>query len=156
MPSGTGVPPVGAGDHGQDAHATGKGFVDYVHWGDDGKPLGILEAKRMLAESGIGTAEDLEKAKASSSGLGLFVRGLVGMDRQAAKNALGAFLAGGSLRANQIQFLDEIVNHLTEYGCMETVRLYESPYTDFNPRGVDGVFNSHQVDALISALDDVR
>ena len=24
----------------------GEGFVDYVLWGDDGKPLGLIEAKR--------------------------------------------------------------------------------------------------------------
>jgi type I site-specific restriction endonuclease len=24
----------------------GRGFVDYVLWGDDGKPLGLVEAKR--------------------------------------------------------------------------------------------------------------
>jgi len=84
------------------------------------------------------------------------VRSLVGLDRQAAKNALGSFLAGGNLRANQIQFLDEIVNHLTEHGCMDAARLYESPYTDFSPQGVEGVFNSDQVEALISMLDEVR
>jgi type I site-specific restriction endonuclease len=27
----------------------GKGFVDYVLWGDDGKPLGLVEAKRTAA-----------------------------------------------------------------------------------------------------------
>jgi hypothetical protein len=27
----------------------GKGFVDYVLWGDDGKPLGLVEAKRTRA-----------------------------------------------------------------------------------------------------------
>ena len=50
--------------------------------------------------------DGLEKAKTESQGLGLFARSLVGMDRQAAKNALGAFLSGGTLRANQIQFLN--------------------------------------------------
>ena len=116
----------------------------------------LTELERMLAESGIGTAGDLEKAKTKSKGLGLFVRSLVGMDRQAAKHALGAFLAGGKLRPNQIQFLDEIVNHLTEHGCMEAARLYESPYTNFHSQGVEGVFDSPQVDALISILEDVR
>ena len=27
-------------------NATGEGFVDYVLWGDDGRPLGLVEAKR--------------------------------------------------------------------------------------------------------------
>ena len=33
---------------------TGDGFVDYVLWGDDGKPLGIVEAKRTRREPRIG------------------------------------------------------------------------------------------------------
>ena len=119
-------------------------------------PTDIEELERMLAESGVGTPEDVRKAKAESSGLGLFVRSLVGLDRQAAKDALGAFLTAGSLQANQIQFLDEIVNHLTEHGCMDAARLYESPYTNFHSQGVEGVFSSQQVDALISILEDVR
>ena len=116
----------------------------------------LKELERIFIESGVGTTGDLEKAKAESSSLGLFVRSLVGMDREAAKNALGEFLRGGNLRANQIQFLDEIINHLTEHGCLEANRLYQSPYTDFNPRGVEGMFSSNQVDRLISILDDVR
>ncbi len=116
----------------------------------------LAELERMLIQNSVGSAEDLAKAKTESSGLGLLVRSLVGMDRQAAKNALGSFLAKGNLRATQIQFLDEVVNHLTEHGCMEPARLYESPYTDLNPQGVDGVFSSQQVDELISILEDVR
>ncbi len=116
----------------------------------------LTELEQVLKDAGVGSVDDLAKAKAECSGLGLFVRSLVGMDRQAAKNALGTFLVGGSLRSNQIEFLDEVVNHLTEHGVMEANRLYESPYTDFNPLGVDGVFDSKQVDALISILDIVR
>ncbi len=32
----------------------GKGFVDYVLWGDDGKPLGLVEAKRTRKDPRIG------------------------------------------------------------------------------------------------------
>jgi len=116
----------------------------------------LAELEKMLTDAGIGTADDVEKAKAQSHGLGLFVRSLVGLDRQAAKTALGGFVASGKLRPNQIQFVDEIVNHLTEHGCMDAARLYESPYTDFSAQGVDGVFDSQQGDTLISVLDEVR
>jgi len=116
----------------------------------------LAELERILIESGTGTAADVAKAKTESSGLGLFVRSLVGLDRQAAKNALGAFLSVGNLRATQMQFLDEVANHLTEHGCMDAARLYESPYTDINAEGVEGVFSSQQVDELISILEEVR
>ena len=32
----------------------GEGFVDYVLWGDDGKPLGLVEAKRTKRDSRVG------------------------------------------------------------------------------------------------------
>ena len=32
---------------------TSDGFVDYVLWGDDGKPLGIVEAKRNRRDARI-------------------------------------------------------------------------------------------------------
>ena len=50
---------------------TGDGFVDYVLWGDDGKPLGLVEAKRTKWDSRVGQqqaklyADCLEKQLAS-------------------------------------------------------------------------------------------
>ena len=117
----------------------------------------LAELERMLSESGIGNAEDVQKAKEVNEGLGLFVRSLIGLDREAAKRALGGgFLAGRTLGANQIEFLNLIIDHLTEHGSMEARLLYDSPYTDFSPRGVDGVFESKDVDELVLILDEVR
>ncbi len=39
---------------------------------------------------------------------------------------------------------------------MDPVRLYESPFTDINPQGPDGVFTSEQVDDLVALLYEVR
>ena len=50
--------------------------------------------------------------------------------------------------ANQIEFVNLIVDHLTEHGVMEAAMLYESPFTDLTPRGPDGLFSSGQVDEL--------
>jgi type I restriction enzyme R subunit len=54
----------------------------------------------MLDESGVGASEDIRRAADESQGLGLFVRSLVGLDRQAAKKAMAGFLVGKSLGAN--------------------------------------------------------
>ncbi len=116
----------------------------------------LTELERMLADSGIGDAGDLEQAKKESQGLGLFVRSLVGLEREAAKHALSHFLEGKTLGANQIEFVNLIVDHLTEHGTMERGRLYESPFTDIAPRGPNGIFTEAQVDALFAVLADVR
>ena len=116
----------------------------------------LSELERMLSESGIGSTDDVQKAKEASQGLGLFVRSLIGLDREAAKKAFGGFLSGKTLRSNQIEFVNLIIDHLTDHGSMDARLLYDSPYTDFSPRGVDGVFESKEVDELVSVLEDVR
>lgn len=35
-------------------NSSGIGFVDYVLWGDDGKPLGLVEAKRTMKDARLG------------------------------------------------------------------------------------------------------
>lgn len=123
------------------------------------RPLTVLdlaELERMFVESGLGTIEDIRRAAEESEGLGLFVRSLVGMDRSAAKEAMSPFLAGKSLSANQIEFVNLIVDHLTEYGVVAPSRLYESPFTDVTPQGPDGLFAAGQLDTLMGALDAIR
>jgi type I restriction enzyme R subunit len=119
-------------------------------------PADLDELERMLTESGVGGIEEISRAKAESHGLGLFVRSLVGMDREAAKQAIAGFLASRTLTANQIEFVNLIVNRLTEHGVMEAAVFYESPFTDLTPKGPDGLFTSTQVDELMGILEQVR
>jgi type I restriction enzyme, R subunit len=117
---------------------------------------GDLDAlEKMLIEAGAGTRDDLEKVR-SDSGLGLFVRSMVGLDREAAKRAFDGFLLGKTLTANQIQFVNLAIDYLTQSGWMSAAQLYESPFTDFSPRGVEGLFGSDQVLQMVGILDDIR
>ncbi len=58
----------------------------------------LEELERMLVEQGIGSADDIRRAADETQGLGLFVRSLIGLDREAAKNAFAGFLAGKNSR----------------------------------------------------------
>ena len=123
------------------------------------KPLtstDLAELERILVESGLGGPDDLRRAVEESHGLGLFVRSLVGMDRSAAKDAMASFLAGKTLSANQIEFINLVVDHLTEHGIVDPGRLYESPFTDLTPRGPEVLFSSSELDELIQVLESVR
>jgi type I restriction enzyme R subunit len=116
----------------------------------------LAELERMLSESGLGDRDDVRRAAEESNGLGLFVRSLVGMDRAAAKEAMTRFINGKVWSANQLEFINLVVDHLTEHGVMEPALLYESPFTDLTPRGPDGLFTSDEVDRLVAVLQALR
>jgi hypothetical protein len=42
------------------------------------------------------------------------------------------------------EFVDLIINHLTEHGVMDASRLYESPFTDITPHEQELQHHTHQ------------
>jgi EcoEI R protein C-terminal len=88
----------------------------------------------MFVAESVASPDDLERIR-GEGGLGLFVRSLVGLDREAAKQALAGLVSGRTLSANQIEFIDLIIDYLTDRGVMDPRRLYESPFTE-RERGV--------------------
>jgi type I restriction enzyme R subunit len=118
-------------------------------------PTDLSELERIFIEAGLGAAEEMERIRAEG-GLGLFVRSLIGLDRAAAKQAFDGFIQGRNLTAHQLEFLNMIIDHLTERGAMDPRLLYESPFTDLDPSGVAGVFVDGEVIELIQILRDVQ
>ena len=117
-------------------------------------PTDLAELERMLIAEGADEGS-LERIRADG-GLGLFVRSLVGLDREAAKRAFAEFEAGRNLTANQLEFLNLIIDHLTERGVVEPSALYESPFTDLNPLGISGVFGPDRAAEVIGVLEAVK
>lgn len=117
-------------------------------------PEDLADLERLLVDNAIGTLDDVHRAADMSDGLGLFVRGLVGLDRDAAHRAFARFF-GRSLTPNQSEMLSLIISHLEEHGVMAPTLLYESPYTDLNPLGVEGIFASQEIDDLFAILAEI-
>jgi len=89
----------------------------------------ITELEQMLLAAG-GQRGDIVFAGQQTGGLGVFVRGLVGLDRAAATEAFQHYLGGTTFTVEQVRFVNHIVDELTRNGVMEPDRLFESPYTD--------------------------
>lgn len=116
-------------------------------------PSDLGELERIFTEAGV-DAESLGQLQAEG-GLGRFVRSLVGLDREAAQAAFAEFLNGRPLTADQHEFLNLVIDHLTARGVMDPGLLYEAPFTDFADLGVEGLFPKADVVKLVAILRDV-
>lgn len=103
-----------------------------------------------------GTKNDFIEATGNSRPLGLFIRSILGLDRNAALQAFSTFLEKGNLTADQQKFIEILIDHFTENGFIEPSQLYESPYTDINMGGLDGVFADGDCDNIISIIRGVN
>lgn len=115
----------------------------------------LLELEKMLVQAG-GSETLIKQAAEESQGLGIFVRSLVGLDRETAMQAFSEFIAGTTVTPDQIEFIDLIVQELTQTGVMEPDRLFQSPFTDINAQGPIGVFPPAKVTKLVEVLGDIR
>ncbi len=81
--------------------------------------------------------------------MGRFLRSFTGLDRSAAKEAFSTFVSKHELSADQTEFLDLVINSLTESGIVDPQVFYESPYTDMNDMGIAGMFDRGQTQEII-------
>ena len=80
--------------------------------------------------SEIGTKADYE-AEYGQKPLGEFVREIVGLDMNAAKEAFAQYLNDATLDSRQIYFVNQIVEYIVHNGMMKDLSvLQESPFTD--------------------------
>lgn len=114
----------------------------------------LKELERIFLEAGVD--ETALGALQTDVGLPRFVRALVGLDRETAKRAFTEFLHGRRLTADQLQFLDLVIDHLTARGVMDPKLLYEAPFTDFDRNGVEGVFEQADVVRLVQILREIE
>ena len=115
----------------------------------------LVELERMLTEAG-GTPELIQKAVEDKFGLGIFIRSLVGMEREAVAQAFSDVIAGTQATSDQIEFIDLVVSELSTNGVMDAGRLYESPFLDISPQGPEGLFPGAKVDRMVQVLDEIR
>ncbi|WP_353650054.1 DEAD/DEAH box helicase family protein [Nakamurella sp. A5-74] len=110
----------------------------------------------LLRDSDSSYRVDMAWVSESTGGLGLFVRSLVGLDREAVAEAFAGYLDGTRFSIDQIRFVNLIVEELTANGVMDPGRLFESPFTDQAPTGPTSLFPESAVVEMAKILAEVK
>ena len=117
----------------------------------------LEELERFLYETGEAQSwEQLEVAFGKQVSLPMFIRSLVGLDKNAAKDAFGKFLSRGELNTSQMAFVEMIIDYLTQKGSVDPAQLYEEPFTGIHFEDLDGVFPDAQADEVIGILERIQ
>lgn len=92
----------------------------------------------------------------TATGFGGFLLPLIGLDRRAVAELFSAFLGDAAASAQQIEFVDMVIDHLTVNGSRPPGLLYESPFTDIAPSGPEQVFTLSRAQKLVSIINEVK
>ena len=113
----------------------------YIRQHQDNPAIAKLKTNQPLTQSDIealeetlwhevGTKQDYEQ-EFGAKPLGEFVREIVGLDMNAAKEAFSEYLTGTNLDSRQIYFVNQIVEYIVRNGMMKDFSvLQEPPFTD--------------------------
>lgn len=118
-------------------------------------PLDIEELEKMLF-SEIGDKNTFTKIYGEEVQLGKFIRQIVGLDRKAAEEIFAEYLNDKTFNSNQIRFISKLIDYLTQNGTIDIGMLYEPPFTDFNEKGIDGIFVNDRIDQIISLITAIN
>ncbi len=129
--------------------------IDKVRSGQLLLPEDIEDLQRILVAAGIGDAESFEVASHRAGSFGLFIRSLIGLEKAAAKEVFNDFLDDKNYSRNQIEFINLIINYLTEHGTLEPGRIYESPFSDVAPEGPESLFVSEELENIFESIENI-
>lgn len=90
--------------------------------------------------------------------LGMFVRKILGLDIEAANKHFAVFIQEENLNANQITFVNTIIDYLNKNGILDTKMLTQSPFNTQNDNGIIGIFQDEddKIHKIINLLKVVN
>ncbi|CAM4506492.1 DEAD/DEAH box helicase family protein [Nocardia ninae] len=116
----------------------------------------LEQLKGIFLANRFGTEAEIEEAKQQHGGLGLFLRKLTGLEREAASEAFDEFQSGKNLSANQLHFLNMLVEVVARNGIVEVKDLWKQPFRALAPTGPEELFTSDEVADLVAIVKNFR
>ena len=117
-------------------------------------PTDLSELERFVFEAQeVESRDKFEECFGTEKSLPLFIRSLVGLDRQAVQAAFSKYLQGSTYNERQIRFVEMMIEHLTQNGVLDAAQLYEPPFNQIHYEGIDGVFSDEEVDNIFGVVE---
>ncbi len=115
----------------------------------------IARESLLFSDDGPGKEDTFRDIYGTDQPLGTLIRQIIGLDRKAAKEAFADFLAENGLNADQIRFVDQIIDHLAQNSIMDPEVLFNPPFSDFHHEGVVGIFPKRAA-RILSILSELN
>jgi type I restriction enzyme R subunit len=117
-------------------------------------PTDLSELERFVFEAQeVESRDKFEECFGTEKSLPLFIRSLVGLERQAVQASFSKYLQGSTYNERQIRFVEMIIDHLTQNGVLNAAQLYEPPFNQIHFEGIDGVFSDGDADNLFGVVE---
>lgn len=117
----------------------------------------VVELERIFYSAGAaGSREQFERVYGPHQHLTVFLRRTLGLDRAAAKAIFADYLDDKRFSADQISFIDHLINHLTANGVIDPTQLYAAPFTHVNHAGPEGLFPDPLIDSLFTLIERIN
>jgi type I restriction enzyme R subunit len=98
----------------------------------------------------------LERTRRAHGGLGVFLRSLSGMNREATRRAFEDFRKGRSFNSGQLRYLDMVIDYVARNGDIDFAALYSQPFVSLAPRGPEDLFTEADITSLEAVIKSVR
>nr|WP_294897168.1 DEAD/DEAH box helicase family protein [uncultured Pedobacter sp.] len=83
----------------------------------------------------------------------IFIRSIIGLDVQAAKALFAEFINHPGINATQMNFMNTLINYLSQNGTIDQAMLFERPFTDIDQNGILGLFEEDDARKIINIID---
>ena len=97
----------------------------------------------------------IKKIKKEENGIGLFIRKLIGIERDSVLEIFSDFLNQKIYSQKQIQFITEIINYFTQNGDMDIERIYEQPFNEIATSPED-LFKESDLDKICNLIQLIK
>lgn len=120
------------------------------------EPITMEEYKELerIFTKELGTKEQYEN-NYQDTPFGILIRKIAKMDREAAYSAFASFIAEERPNAEQIQFINQVVDYVVENGCVENIALLMEPPFD-RPYKFSMIFDRDEQIKFVHIINTIK